>query len=101
MLDEEFLSDTTFTSGFEKLTNTVELMVARPNDALYCLLFFFASLLVLYFFLLKSDLGVVLQDVRERTFTKNILPQVSRAHSIWANRIPSTAIHAFVEWQEP
>ena len=40
-------------------------------------------------------------DVRERTFTKNILPQVSCAHSIWANRIPCTAIHAFVEWQEP
>ena len=93
VLNEEALPHRVLSGGCKKLADAVQLMVARPDDAL----FFLAGLRVFFY----HDLSIVFDDVGQRQLRKNIFPEVGCSHAFWVDRIAGAAVHAFVERKEP
>ena len=77
----------------KKRSDDSKLMVAREN-----LLIAFRTGVLVHFF---NYLGIILNDVRQRVFLKNMLPEVIRLYSVRIRRITGTIAVAHVEGQKP
>ena len=93
MLNQEALTNGVCTGFKEEFPDTIQLVIAGPDDLL--------DRLGLALFLFLNDLCVVLQDVSKRVFLQDFLPKVFGKNLRLLPRVAGTAIHALIERQEP
>ncbi len=93
MLNQEALSNGVCPGFKEEFPDTIQLVIARPDDL------FDRFGLALFLFL--DNLRVVLQDVSKRVFLQDFLPEIFSEDLGLFPRVAGTTIHAFVERQEP
>ena len=93
VLDQEFLPDAVFERVGEERTHYRELMEPREY------LFFLFPLGL--FVDVDHDLGIILDDVRQRTFCQDFFPQVIGLDAVRIRRIARAVVIPLVERQEP